>query len=79
MPTTRPGKVWNAMLDGNARFVAGEPQHPHQDVERREIVAVGQDARRDSALAGCRTQRVDVAAAPGARVDQQQPRHVATV
>lgn len=43
MPTTRPGKVWNAMLDGNARFVAGEPQHPHQDVERRQTVANGQE------------------------------------
>lgn len=56
MPTTRPGKVWNAMLDGNARFIAGEPQHPHQDVERRESVANGQEPV--AAVFGCADSRL---------------------
>lgn len=56
MPTTRPAKVWTAMLDGNARFVAGEPQHPHQDVERRELVAEGQEPT--AAIFGCADSRL---------------------
>lgn len=56
MPTTRPGKVWTAMLDGNARFVAGEPQHPHQDVERRTTVAGGQEPV--AAIFGCSDSRL---------------------
>ncbi|ANF31175.1 carbonic anhydrase [Leifsonia xyli] len=56
MPTTRPGKVWNSMLDGNARFVSGEPLHPHQDVERRESVADGQEPV--AAIFGCADSRL---------------------
>jgi len=56
VPTTRPGKVWNAMLDGNTRFVTGEPQHPHQDVERRETVAGGQEPV--AAIFGCADSRL---------------------
>lgn len=56
MPTTRPGKVWNAMLDGNARFIAGEPQHPHQDVTRRETLAAGQEPV--AAIFGCADSRL---------------------
>ena len=56
MPTTRPAKVWTAMLDGNARFMAGEPQHPHQDVERRELVAEGQAP--SAAIFGCSDSRL---------------------
>jgi carbonic anhydrase len=33
-PTT-PAKAWEEMVEGNERFVAGEPRHPRQDVERR--------------------------------------------
>ena len=33
-PTT-PAKAWQEMVEGNQRFVAGEPRHPRQDVERR--------------------------------------------
>jgi carbonic anhydrase len=44
------------MLDGNARFVAGEPQHPHQDVERRETVAAGQEPV--AAIFGCADSRL---------------------
>lgn len=51
-----PGEVWGEMLRGNARFVAGEPQHPRQDVERRAELAGGQ--RPDAALFGCSDSRL---------------------
>ncbi|MFP3465865.1 carbonic anhydrase [Leifsonia sp. SIMBA_070] len=44
------------MLDGNARFIAGEPQHPHQDVARRELVAEGQEPV--AAVFGCADSRL---------------------
>ncbi|WP_431221454.1 carbonic anhydrase [Leifsonia xyli] len=44
------------MLDGNARFIAGEPSHPHQDVERRETVAGGQEPV--AAIFGCADSRL---------------------
>ncbi|MDN4615801.1 carbonic anhydrase [Leifsonia sp. F6_8S_P_1B] len=56
MPTTRPGRIWNAMLAGNERFIAGTPQHPHQDVERRESVAAGQAPV--AAIFGCADSRL---------------------
>lgn len=56
MPTTRPGRIWNAMLRGNERFVNGTPQHPRQDVERRESVAAGQ--RPLAAIFGCADSRL---------------------
>lgn len=56
MPTTRPGRIWNAMLRGNDRFVSGAPQHPRQDVERRESVATGQ--RPLAAIFGCADSRL---------------------
>lgn len=31
------------LREGNARFVSGKPQHPHQDAERRADVAKGQE------------------------------------
>ncbi|MBB5633779.1 carbonic anhydrase [Cryobacterium mesophilum] len=33
--TTTPAKAWQEMVRGNERFIAGEPRHPRQDVERR--------------------------------------------
>ncbi len=30
------------LLDGNARFVSGQPRHPHQDGQRRAELAAGQ-------------------------------------
>lgn len=51
-----PQKVWDEMLRGNARFVAGEPQHPRQDVERRNELAGGQRPR--AALFGCSDSRL---------------------
>lgn len=56
MPTTRPRKIWNAMLEGNRRFVDGDPSHPHQDVERRESVAGGQEPV--AAIFGCSDSRL---------------------
>jgi len=34
-----PAQVWREMVRGNDRFVAGEPRHPRQDVERRTATA----------------------------------------
>jgi carbonic anhydrase len=41
---------------GNERFVAGEPQHPRQDVEHRHELATGQTPR--AALFGCADSRL---------------------
>lgn len=51
-----PRKVWREMERGNARFVAGEPRHPRQDVERRHDLAAGQRPR--AALFGCSDSRL---------------------
>ncbi|MGB8170705.1 MAG: carbonic anhydrase, partial [Chthoniobacteraceae bacterium] len=37
-----PNPLWQRLLEGNARFVAGQLQHPHQDAARRSEVATGQ-------------------------------------
>jgi carbonic anhydrase len=44
------------MVRGNERFVAGEPRHPRQDVERREEVAASQAPH--AALFGCSDSRL---------------------
>jgi len=44
------------MLDGNERFIAGSPEHPRQDVERRALVAKGQEPH--AALFGCSDSRL---------------------
>ena len=51
-PTRTPAQVWNEMARGNERFVAGEPAHPRQDVERRTETANAQTPH--AALFGCR-------------------------
>lgn len=56
MPTLRPNKAWSVMMRGNARFVAGEPRHPRQDVERRESLAHIQNP--DVVLFGCSDSRL---------------------
>ena len=58
MTTDRPTpqKVWNEMRRGNARFVAGEPEHPRQDVDHRSELAAGQTPR--AALFGCSDSRL---------------------
>lgn len=56
--TTRPSPdtVWAEMREGNARFVAGSPRHPRQDVERRHELAAAQTPR--AALFGCADSRL---------------------
>ncbi|MET1016476.1 MAG: carbonic anhydrase [Leifsonia flava] len=56
MPTLRPSKAWSVMQRGNARFVAGEPQHPRQDVDRRAELAHSQSP--DTVLFGCSDSRL---------------------
>lgn len=51
-----PAKIWQEMVRGNARFVAGEPRHPRQDVERRAELALAQAPR--VALFGCSDSRL---------------------
>lgn len=51
-----PPAVWDAMQRGNARFIAGEPHHPRQNVERRNELAGGQRPR--AALFGCSDSRL---------------------
>jgi len=51
-----PAKAWQEMVRGNERFVAGAPQHPRQDVERRAAVAAEQTP--SAALFGCSDSRL---------------------
>ncbi|MBO3662242.1 carbonic anhydrase [Microbacterium stercoris] len=51
-----PDEVWASMVAGNTRFVAGTPEHPHQDVERRNSIAEGQAPI--AALFGCADSRL---------------------
>jgi carbonic anhydrase len=51
-----PADVWREMTRGNERFVAGEPLHPRQDVERRAELADGQAPH--AALFGCSDSRL---------------------
>ncbi|WP_188755117.1 carbonic anhydrase [Microbacterium album] len=51
-----PDEAWAEMLAGNARFVAGTPKHPHQDVARRHEIAAAQTPR--AALFGCSDSRL---------------------
>ncbi|PPG20473.1 carbonic anhydrase [Rathayibacter toxicus] len=51
-----PAWVWKELLLGNQRFVAGEPRHPRQDVERRTELAAEQ--RPLAALFGCSDSRL---------------------
>ena len=55
-PVQRPADVWAEMVEGNARFVAGTPEHPRQDVERRAALAHVQ--RPVAALFGCSDSRL---------------------
>lgn len=56
MPNRTPAQVWNEMLRGNERFVAGEPRHPRQDVDRRTELANEQEPH--AALFGCSDSRL---------------------
>ncbi|MGR0318310.1 carbonic anhydrase [Agromyces sp. ZXT2-3] len=54
-PTT-PAETWRELRAGNARFVAGAPLHPRQDVERRTETANHQ--RPLVAIFGCSDSRL---------------------
>ncbi|BBX34050.1 carbonic anhydrase [Mycolicibacterium mageritense] len=56
MPNSNPVSAWKALKDGNARFVAGEPQHPSQDIARRASLAHTQ--RPTAVVFGCGDSRV---------------------
>ncbi|GAA1531524.1 carbonic anhydrase [Microbacterium ginsengiterrae] len=56
MTTLTPTAAWNQMLEGNRRFVAGEPRHPNQDVERRHDLAHAQNPV--ATLFGCSDSRL---------------------
>ena len=56
MPNSNPVSAWKALKDGNARFVAGEPQHPSQDTARRAKLAHGQ--KPTAVVFGCGDSRV---------------------
>ena len=56
MTRRTPEQVWREMQRGNARFVAGEPQHPRQDVDRRTKLAAFQAPH--AALFGCSDSRL---------------------
>lgn len=51
-----PAQAWQALRDGNARFVAGHREHPHQDVDRRAQLAHGQHPF--AVVFGCSDSRV---------------------
>ncbi len=55
-PPQTPSDALRLLLDGNARFVAGEPRHPNQDADRRESVAPLQ--RPFAVLFGCSDSRL---------------------
>ena len=55
-PRVTPQQAWDALAAGNARFITGGPQHPRQDVERRNELANVQHP--DAALFGCSDSRL---------------------
>ena len=54
-PST-PQQAWQAMADGNQRFVSGQLAHPRQDIDHRESLASAQ--RPFAALFGCSDSRL---------------------
>lgn len=56
MTTLTPSAAWQEMVEGNRRFVAGEPRHPNQDVERRHDLAHAQNPM--ATLFGCSDSRL---------------------
>jgi carbonic anhydrase len=58
MPNTSPATAWKALKEGNERFIAGQPEHPHQSIERRSSLTGGQHPI--AAVLGCSDSRVPV-------------------
>lgn len=53
---TTPAAALAELLAGNARFVSGQREHPHQDAEHRAAIAAGQ--RPFAVLFGCSDSRL---------------------
>src|SRR5512144_3399118 len=51
-----PARAWQALREGNARFVAGRREHPNQDVDRRAQLTSGQNPF--AVVFGCSDSRV---------------------
>ena len=51
-----PLEAWRALQDGNARFIAGETEHPHQDAQRRKDLA--QSQKPFAVIFGCSDSRL---------------------
>ncbi|MEI7913348.1 MAG: carbonic anhydrase [Mycobacteriaceae bacterium] len=56
MATTSPAQAWQALKEGNERFVAGCPEHPSQSIEHRASLAAQQ--RPQAVVFGCADSRV---------------------
>ena len=56
MATTSPAHAWQALKEGNERFVAGRPEHPSQSIEHRASLAAEQ--RPIAVVFGCADSRV---------------------
>ncbi|OBJ70603.1 carbonic anhydrase [Mycobacterium sp. 1274756.6] len=56
MPNTNPISAWRSLREGNQRFVAGNPAHPSQSIERRTSLADGQAPT--AVVFGCGDSRV---------------------
>ena len=54
--TLTPDEAWQLMSDGNRRFVAGDPEHPNQDVGKRHELVDGQAPL--ATLFGCSDSRL---------------------
>ena len=70
-----PTDAWRRMQEGNERFVAGAPNHPHQDVSHRHQLAGAQ--RPAAVLFGCSDSRLaaeimDAAENTGASVKRRE-------
>ncbi|MDT5017514.1 MAG: carbonic anhydrase [Mycobacterium sp.] len=56
MPNSSPATAWKALKEGNERFVAGAPEHPHQSAQHRSGLTSGQHPV--AAVLGCADSRV---------------------
>lgn len=54
--TPTPSEAFDLLLAGNQRFIAGAPEHPHQDTTRRAEIAPGQQPF--AVLFGCSDSRL---------------------
>ncbi|OBK79034.1 carbonic anhydrase [Mycobacterium sp. 1274761.0] len=56
MPNPNPVTAWKALKEGNERFAAGKPEHPHQGGDRRAELTKGQHPI--AALLSCSDSRI---------------------